>query len=133
MKRFVCVIALLVSSSANAEGLDEQSLQTLFTSPSERQSMNAARQPGQLSDGYVSGPSNLKVKGIMKRGNGKSVVWINNKNTLDNAMVDGVKVYPDSVKNNNKIPVRADGDLIHVKPGESWSKETGVIEESYQR
>jgi hypothetical protein len=30
------------------------------------------------------------------------------------------------MKKNNKIPMRVDGRMVYVKPGETWSEGTGV-------
>jgi hypothetical protein len=132
MTRRLLIFAMLFCPCANAAGFNEQSLKTLFTSPPERQTINAARRGGQSSGSdFVPGPAGVHVKGIMKRSNGKSVVWINNKNTMNSSMVDGVKVYSNAMNKNNKIPVRVDGRMVYVKPGETWSEETGVVEDNY--
>lgn len=129
MTRHLLIFAMLFCSSANADGFDEQSLKTLFTSPSERSAINATRRSG--DGGIVSGPASVRINGVVTRSNGKSVVWINNKNTMGNLMVDGVKVYPNAMNKNNKIPLRVDGRMVYVKPGESWSEETGVVDDNY--
>jgi hypothetical protein len=131
MIRPILIFTILLSAHASAEGFSEQSLKTLFTTPSERQAINANRRGGQSTGGFVSGPASVQVKGIVKRGDGKSVVWVNNKNTMDNSMVDGVKIYSNSMNKSNKIPVRVDGRMVYVKPGETWSEETGVVEDNY--
>lgn len=131
MTKHIIVLTLLFSANASAVGYNEQMLKQLFTSPSERQSLNSTRRGGQSSDFYVSGPASVQVNGIVSRSDGKSVVWINGKNTMNNSMVDGVKVYSNEMKNNNKIPVRVDGRMVYVKPGETWSEETGVVDDNY--
>lgn len=131
MIKHLIVFTLLSSSSVMATGYSEQMLKQLFTKPSERQGLNATRRGGQSSDFYVSGPSSVQVNGIVSRSDGKSVVWVNGKNTMNNSMVDGVKVYSNEMKKNNKIPVRVDGRMVYVKPGETWSEETGVVDDNY--
>ncbi len=128
MTRCLLIFAVLFSSSAIAEGFNEQSLKTLFTSPSERKAINATRRG---AGGFMSGAASVQLKGVVKRSDGKSVVWLNRKNTMGNTMIDGVKVYPNALNKNNKVPIRIDGRLVHVKPGESWSEETGVVEDNY--
>ena len=125
------LIVMFLSPCVNAAGFSEQSLKKLFTTPSERQNLNASRRGGQAGDFFVSGPASVQVNGIVSRSDGKSVVWINGKNTMDNSMVDGVKVYSNSMKKNSRIPVRVDGRMVYVKPGETWSEETGVVEDNY--
>ena len=132
MTRQIIILTLLFSQHVNAAGFNEQLLKTLFTSPAERQDINAARRGGQSSgDGYVSGPASIQVNGIVSRSDGKSVVWVNGKNTMNSSMVDGVEVYSNAMNQKNKIPVRVDGRMVYVKPGETWSEETGVVEDNY--
>jgi len=78
------------------------------------------------SDQVLATPSSVQINGIVKRSNGKSVVWVNGKNTMDTTMTDGIKVYSGSIKSNNKVPVLIDGKKIYIKPGETWSEDTGV-------
>lgn len=131
MAKHIIIITLLFSTFTMADGFNEQSLKNLFTTPAERQAMNSTRRGGQSDDFFVTGPASVQVNGIVSRSDGKSVVWINGKSTLNNSMVDGVKVYSDSMKNNGKVPVRVDGRMVYVKPGETWSEETGVVEDNY--
>lgn len=131
MAKHIIIITLLFSTFTMADGFNEQSLKNLFTTPAERQAMNSTRRGGQSDDFFVTGPASVQVNGIVSRSDGKSVVWINGKSTLNNSMVDGVKVYSDSMKKNGKVPVRVDGRMVYVKPGETWSEETGVVEDNY--
>lgn len=131
MIKHIIILTTLFSSCATASGFNEQMLKQLFTTPSERQSINATRRGGQSGDFFVSGPASVQVNGIVSRSDGKSVVWVNGKNTMNNSMVDGVKVYSNSMKKNNKIPVRVDGRMVYVKPGETWSEETGVVDNNH--
>lgn len=120
------VLLLPLSDYATAKKYSEHELRTLFTSPQEREKIDNNRESGVSVDGEVTGPSSVQVNGIVKRTNGKSVVWVNGKSTLDNAMIDGVKVYSNASNANNKIPVMIDGRKVYMKPGESWSEESGV-------
>jgi len=128
MARYLLLLPMLLCSYVNADGFNEQSLKTLFNSPSERKAINATRRGGA---GFESGPASVELKGVVRRSDGKSVVWVNRKNTMRNTLIDGVKVYPNSINKNNKVPIRVDGRMVYVKPGESWSEETGVTEDNY--
>lgn len=121
---FLCVF---ISVQVAAQQYSEQSLNTLFTSQQQRQDIERSRKGNDFSadQGFV-GPSSVQINGMVKRSNGKSVVWVNGKSTLDNSMVDGVKVYSKSIKENNKIPVMIDGRKVYIKPGETWSEDAGV-------
>lgn len=128
----VLTLLMILSLGAFAEngsdGFSEGELQTLFTSPSQRRSIDSTRQGiTSAADTLQSGPSSVQINGIVSRGDNKSVVWINGQNTMNNTMVGGVKVYPNNMnKKNNRIPVMIDGRRVYVKPGETWSEETGV-------
>ena len=129
-KLFLTIIVLLPAYAAafHPTVFNEGALKTLFTSPSERHNIDASRQGVFSTDigALPTGPGSVHVTGIVTRSNNKSVVWVNGKNTMNNTMVDGVKVYPNSMKKNNKIPVRVDGSMVYVKPGETWSEGTGI-------
>jgi hypothetical protein len=132
-RKLFFMISMLLPAFAIASSVstfNAAALKTLFTSPTERNNIDASRQ-GVFTTGsstMPTGPSSVHVNGIVTRGNNKSVVWINGKNTLDNTMVDGVKVYPNSMKKDNKIPVRVDGRMVYVKPGETWSEGSGTAD-----
>ncbi|MCK5002496.1 MAG: hypothetical protein KAS57_05700 [Gammaproteobacteria bacterium] len=121
------IVGLFFSLQAIAEDYSEQSLRTLFTSQQQRQDIEGDRRGSNLSQEQVQvGPSSVQVNGMVKRRNGKSVVWVNGKNTMDNSMVDGVKVYSNSISTQNKVPVMIDGRKVYLKPGQTWSEKTGI-------
>lgn len=110
-----------------AQDYSEQSLKSLFTNQQERQSIERGRNGQSSSDEQASvGPSSVQINGIVKRSNGENIVWVNGKHTMDSSMVDGIKVYSNSINEKNKIPVLIDGRTVYMKPGETWSEETGV-------
>ncbi|MCK4706887.1 MAG: hypothetical protein KAT90_15540, partial [Gammaproteobacteria bacterium] len=126
-KELLLFLCIFIPAQVVAQQYSEQSLKTLFTSQQERQDIERGRKGNNSSgDQGLVGPSSVQINGMVKRSNGKSVVWVNGKSTLDNSMVDGVKVYSKSIKANNKIPVMIDGQKVYIKPGETWSEETGV-------
>ena len=123
----ILIVALFFSLPVLAQDYSEQSLRTLFTSQQQRKDIESDKRGSNLSGNQeLPVPSSVQVNGIVKRSNGKSVVWVNGKNTMDNATVDGVKVYSNSINAQNKVPVAIDGRRVYVKPGETWSEETGV-------
>lgn len=127
------LIVLTQQAPVNAVSFNEAELEKLFTIPAVRQKMDAARNGGVSTSSNTQrlGPNKVKVTGMVSRSDGKNVVWLNGKSTLENTMVDGVKVYPDSVdKKAGKVPVRVDGRLLYLKPGQSWQEETGRIVDS---
>ena len=123
-----CLITLMCCSNVHAE-YDVDDLEKLFTDKSQRAQIDAAR-----SGDYVSSSSHktnkVKVLGYMKRSSGKSVVWVNNKNTLDGTAIDDIRVHKNNLGENNKVTVSVDGKYKRLKPGESWNKETGEVVEN---
>ena len=73
----------------------------------------------------------VSVSGYMTRSNGKSVVWVNNKNTLSNSKIDDVSVRRSAVGKDKKVTITVDGVKARIKPGETWYKNSGKIVDSY--
>ncbi|MDH5766770.1 MAG: hypothetical protein OEZ38_12210 [Gammaproteobacteria bacterium] len=121
------VLAVATSLPVFSGEYSEQSLRTLFTSPQQRQEIDSNRTAGTKAEGQtIVGPSSVQINGIVKRSDGKNVVWVNGKSTIDGESIDGIKVYSGNINSKNKIPVMVDGKRVYLKPGESWSAETGV-------
>ena len=126
-KNILLMLLVTLPAYAAAKDYSEQSLRTLFTSQHERQDIDNNRKEQSSSETQsIVGPSSVQINGIVKRSNGKNVVWVNGKNTMDSSTVDGVKVYSQSINSKNKIPVMVDGERVYLKPGETWSEEAGV-------
>ena len=122
---FLAVICVLFSDVAIA-AYDSANLKTLFTDKSQRARIDAERSG--VVPGKASPRSNkVKVNGYITRSDGKSVVWVNNKNTLKGSTVGNVKVQYKNIGKNKKVGVTVDGKHNHLKPGETWDKESGKI------
>jgi len=123
----VLTVLILFSSSLYAE-YDVAELKQLFTSKSQRAQIDAARS-GNYSGSEVQ-TQKIKMSGYLTRSKGKSVVWINNRNTLENAHVDDIKVHHSSIGKNKKVTISIDNKTTRLKPGEVWHKESGKIVDS---
>lgn len=120
------LLLIIFPGYSAAKEYSEQSLRSLFTSPQERQEIDNNR-AGSTSEGQaIAGPSSVQINGIVKRSDGKNIVWVNGKSTMEDSTIDSVKVYSNAVNSKDKIPVMVDGRKIYLKPGETWSEETGV-------
>ncbi len=119
---------VLISSTPAYAEYDVNNLKKLFTDKRQRAQIDAAR-AGDYSGSEVQQATQVKVSGYMKRSSGKSVVWVNGKNTLDSSRVGGVTVNTNAI--NNKVPVKIDGRTVYVRPGESWSEASGNVKDSY--
>ena len=100
-------------------------LQKLFTDKHQRAQIDAVRS-GNHSVTDSPQTNQVKVSGYLTRSDGKSVVWLNNKNTLDSSQMGDVRVHQSSVGRNKKVTVSVDGAAVRLKPGETWTEETGV-------
>ena len=121
------LVGLFFPLQTVAQDYSEHSLRTLFTSQQQRQNIEGERRGSNLSEEQaLVGPSSVQINGVVKRSNGKSVVWVNGKNTMDSSTVDGVRVYSNSINAQNKVPIMIDGRKVYIKPGETWSEETGI-------
>jgi len=125
----ICLIALISSTPAYAE-YDVNDLKKLFTDKSQRAQIDAARSGNYVGDSGALSTSKVEVFGYMKRSNGKSVVWVNNKNTLDGAVIDDIKVHKTDLGKSKKVAISVDGKYIRLRPGETWNKETGEVVEN---
>jgi len=125
----ICLIILINSTPVYAE-YDVNDLKKLFTDKRQRAQIDAAR-AGDYSGAEAQQATQVNVSGYMKRSSGKSVVWVNGANTLESSKVGGVMVNTQSIKNNNKVPVKIDGRTVYVRPGESWSEASGIVKDNY--
>ena len=115
-----------IMSSGSVASYDAADLEKLFTDKSQRAQIDAMRS-GSFSGVEQKQTRKIKVSGYVTRSDGKSVVWINNKNTLENTRIGDVRVHPSSVGNNKKVTISVDNKTTRLKPGETWYKETGKI------
>lgn len=116
---------ILCSGSVHA-AYDAANLKKLFTDKSQRAQIDAARSGG-FSGVEQKQTRKIKVSGYVTRSDGKSVVWVNNKSTLENPRIGDVKVHQSSIGKNKKVTISVDNKTTRLKPGETWYKETGKI------
>lgn len=107
-------------------GYDASDLKKLFTDKSQRARIDAARS-GDFSGTEGQQTRKIKVSGYVTRSDGKSVVWINNKNTLDSSRIGDVKVHQSNIGKDKKVTISVDNKTTRLKPGETWYKETSKI------
>jgi len=125
MKLIITLLPLLASSPVLAE-YDAAELGKLFTDRQQRLHIDAARS-GQSKSASVRQTSKVNMHGYITRSDGKSVVWINDDNTLKSSSVGDVRVHGSSVGKNKRVTISVDGKTARLKPGETWHKETGEI------
>lgn len=108
----------------------ESDLENLFTTKKQRAKIDAVRfgkyiAPVKRSVKKKTKIKKVKISGYVTRSDGKSVVWVNGKNTLNSTKVGSVRVKKISERN-NKVTVDVDGKSVQLKPGETWTETKGV-------
>jgi len=125
VKKIVLSLLCLIYSNVLFASYDASDLQQLFTDKKQRSQLDAARS-GNVTATEIPQTNQVKVSGYVMRSGGNSVVWLNNQNTLDTSKTGGVYVHQSSVGKNKKVRVTVDGKSVKLKPGETWSEDSGV-------
>lgn len=126
---FVGLLSIIYSTTLSAD-YSENDLKKLFTDKRQRAQIDAAR-TGNVSASELPKTSQINVSGYVIRSDGKSVVWVNNKNTLNSSKIDDIKIHQNSIGKNKKVTISVDGKTARLKPGETWSKETGKVVDNH--
>ena len=125
VKIIIAGLLCLLHSNLLFADYDATDLQKLFTDKRQRSQIDAVRS-GNYSTSDLPQTSQIKVSGYVTRSDGKSVVWVNNKNTLDSTKMGDVRVHQSSIGKNKKVTLTVDGTAIRLKPGETWSEDSGI-------
>lgn len=138
----ITVLCLPGISMAEEPASNLASLKRLFTTPYERAELDAMRRrnsfstPDQTQDKKhpVLPPVTVEVKGVMLRQHGPNVVWVNDKSSMQGNKLDqDIRVSPKRVSSKTlKVPVKARGHSIKLKPGQVWTQGSRSIKDSYQ-
>ena len=110
-----------------------EGLGRLFIDPVQREKLEAVRRGTYKAETeQESRVSNVRVNGIMIRSDGDNVVWINGESTLGGISSEGIRVNPDATDARSyRVPVRIDGKVVGIKPGQNWSEGTGTVKDNY--
>lgn len=125
VNRIIVGLLCALYGSVSHAYYDPADLKKLFTDKTQRSQIDAAR-TGKAVPG-VRQTNKVKLSGYMTRSDGKSVVWLNNNNTLENSKVGNATVHRSTVGKNKKVTVSVEGKTKSLKPGETWDKETGKV------
>ena len=130
----VCItIAIVFLRPGQAVSQDEiEGLGRLFIDAEQREKLEAVRRGTYRSETeQESRISNVRVNGVMIRSGGPNTVWVNGESTLDGD-VTGLRVNPNAAdRETYGVPVRIDGKLVRIKPGQNWSEGTGTVKDNY--
>jgi hypothetical protein len=127
LKLIITALFCMICSNVLYADYDAADLQKLFTDKKQRARIDATRSGNYTRPDSRQQTRKIKVSGYVTRSDGKSVVWINNKNTLDSPGLGDVKVHQSSIGKNKKVTVSVGNKTAKLRPGETWYKETGKV------
>ena len=125
VKTLIVGMVCFMFNSALFAGYDETELQKLFTDKQQRRQIDSARS-GNYSINESPQTNKVEVTGYVTRSDGKSVVWVNNKNTMESSRMGDVRIHQSSIGKGKKVTVTVDGNAVRLKPGETWSEDSGI-------
>ena len=125
VKTFIVGLVCFMSNNALFAGYDATELQKLFTDKQQRRQIDSARS-GNYSINESPQTNKVEVTGYVTRSDGKSVVWVNNKNTMESSRMGDVRIHQSSIGKGKKVTVTVDGKAVRLKPGETWSEDSGI-------
>ena len=126
LKLIITGLFCMMCSNILSADYEVTDLNKLFTDKKQRARIDATRSGDYTGSDLKQQTSKIKVSGYVTRSDGKSVVWINNTNTLDSPRVGNVRVHQSSIGKNKKITVSVDNKTTRLRPGETWSEDSGI-------
>ena len=123
------ILCFMYSNVLFAE-YDASDLQQLFTDKKQRSQLDAARSGNDIAT-EIPQTNQVNMSGYLTRSSGKSVVWLNNKNTMDASKMGNVRVQQSTVGKNKKVTLIVGGKRKQLRPGEVWHRDTGKVVENY--
>ena len=125
VKTIIVMLCVSLFSGVIGAEYSDADLQKLFTDKKQRSRIDAARSGTNVTTDAPQ-TNKVKVSGYLTRSDGKSVVWLNNKNTLNSSKMGDVRVQRSSIGRNNKVTITVDGMSVRLKPGETWLEGAGI-------
>lgn len=142
----IIVVSLmsLLQALSHAEGNDD--FGRLFSRPAERNNLDVLRQnqklkviaaepvkPGVEAEAPpVELPDPITLQGYVKRSDGNSTVWINNKPMQEDSTVNNVNIgrlHGNAKQESLDVKIPANGKRVRLKPGQIYEPETNQIKE----
>ena len=112
----------------------------LFFTPAQRATLDNARKQnirvdiGKDNSDQAAEPvsQNISVNGLVKRSDGKSTIWLNNR-TVTEQQATGVGIATRKGDNGVKLTVPESGHTIDLKVGQTVEVGTGTVAEGYEK
>jgi hypothetical protein len=130
MKQLMTLILMLPMACAFAEPMGR-----LFYTPAQRAMLDNARKQNIKIDVESETPTldTISVNGVVKRSDGESIVWINNK-PVSNKSPNDIKITPRSGDNSRVIlQLPPSGRSVDLRVGQKLDTVSGQIVEGYQQ
>jgi hypothetical protein len=131
----ICALAVSAMPAAAQDAVGR-----LFFTPSQRASLDVARTQrartglaGETEEQAAPAAQTLRYGGMVRRSDGKSTVWINNRAVNDNETAGSAvvgRVRPDG---GITLQIPQTGRNVTLKPGQSVELLSGTVEEHYIR
>jgi hypothetical protein len=134
MKRLLLVILILHTSPSGAADFGR-----LFFTPVQRATLDNARKQNiraeigsENKDESEPVPQNISIDGLVKRSDGKSTVWVNNR-AVNEQQAGGVGIATRKQDNHVRLTVPESGHIIDLKVGQTVEVITGTVAEGYEK
>lgn len=135
MARLAAVIVLMLGlgTAAGAES------GRLFFTPAQRASLDKLRDLGAHStvargtdDNEPAQQQHVRVDGVLRRSDGKSTVWLNNR-AVSSGQTSGIDIAVGKNDNRVKLTIPESSRSIELKVGQTVEIVSGAIDEGYAR
>ena len=131
-----CAIVLFLGAGS-AAGAD---LGRLFFTPAQRSALDSARKQSVRGDAVVvehkpplpAPPQNVSVSGLVRRSDGRSTVWLNNR-PISEQSETGISATLGRTDDRVKLTVPGSERSVDLKVGQTVEILSGTIEEGYAR
>lgn len=113
----------------------------LFFTPAQRVSMDEARRRPQVADTQAQKPSlppppgYVTLNGIVRRSDGATTIWLNNKQVRGRESDEGVRVSPSrsgTAPGSVTVQVPQTGRVVDIKVGQQLEINSGEVKEAYR-
>ena len=132
--RWLVFIALMVPFVSTAA----EPLGRLFFTPQQRATLDNARAQKttakiEAETEPITPPEKISVNGVIKRSDGQSTVWINNRPLNEKRAPSGIKIISHSADNASvTLQLPQSSHNVDLKVGQNLDATSGQIQENYQ-
>ena len=127
------IVLMLGAGTVNSADLGR-----MFFTPAQRATLDNARKQnirielGSDNEQAAPVPQNVSVNGVVRRSDGKSTVWLNNRAVIA-PQTGGINVSTSKNDHRVKLIVPHSGRSVDLKVGQTVEIVSGTIEEGYTR